>query len=61
MSLKAPFEKVLDGLSPRQRDRILHPKTRDRIPSLSLALSLFLPSLETPDELITPQSIDIVG
>ncbi|MFP4124944.1 MAG: hypothetical protein ACLFWI_28885 [Coleofasciculus sp.] len=48
------------------RDRILHPKKRDRAkrtpqadrtPSLSLALSLFLPSLETPNELIPPQSI----
>jgi len=36
------------------RDRL---KTRDRTPSLSLTLSLFLPSLETPDELIPPQSI----
>ncbi|EDX74333.1 hypothetical protein MC7420_3857 [Coleofasciculus chthonoplastes PCC 7420] len=30
---------------------------RDRTPSLSLTLSRFLPSLETPDELIPPQSI----
>ncbi|MEQ9234811.1 hypothetical protein [Coleofasciculus sp. E2-BRE-01] len=47
----------LRGLTKNRGDRILHPKTRDRTPSLSLTLSLLLPSLEPPDELIPPQSI----